>query len=128
MTGVEILFIFMLCSIFVYTYFDKINKLFICYWGIGFFLILIAALRNGNVVHDYDEYISIYNNIEDYNTIEYSFKLIRYVVKCLVQSALRAVYYIRNIRSKLEIESNLSIEFVLFFICHNLHFKFLFIT
>ena len=69
MTGVEILFIFMLCSIFVYTYFDKINKLFICYWGIGFFLILIAALRNGNVVHDYDEYISIYNNIEDKTTI-----------------------------------------------------------
>ena len=28
MTGVEILFIFMLCSIFVYTYFDKIKKFF----------------------------------------------------------------------------------------------------
>lgn len=104
MTGVEILFIFMLCSIFVYTYFDKINKLFICYWGIGFFLILIAALRNGNVVHDYDEYISIYNNIEDYNTIEYSFKLIRYVVKAWFNQPLGLfiIYAILGVSLKLK--------------------------
>lgn len=81
MTIIEVLFIFIVCSILAYVHFDKNYKLSVCYCGIGIILICIAGLRNGNVVHDYKEYLNIYSNIEDYNTIECSFRLIRYFVK-----------------------------------------------